>query len=126
MPDYRESTAPATTWQRASSITIHNPLLNPENRRVEFHEDSVVKVNDQVVAQTPVGGPMGLRRAFNPTDSFDLVDPATGAPMGRAATHAELYVMLHSLYLWEAKARDEREAAAAAQAAEQAPAPETP
>lgn len=128
MPDYRESTAPATTWRRAHRVEIYNPLPGMGVPFVEFREEDAIKVAERTIT-TPAPNASPLLKRFDPAaGSFALRNPTTGELTGQTMSHAELYAILHSLYIHEALERDARDAAAkaaqaAAQAAAAAPAP---
>jgi len=116
MPDYRESTASAKSWRRACGATIYNPLPGQAAPRIVFDEVDVVAVAGRVIAAQQVFGSDPVAVEFDPAGEFPLVNPATGEATGQTMTHAQLHTALHSLYMAAAKARDDRAAAAAAQA----------
>ncbi len=114
MPDYRESTAPATTWRRAHRVEIYNPMPGQGVPFVEFREEDAIKVGERIIT-TPAPNASSLLKRFDPVaGAFPLRDPKTGALTGATMTHGELYAILHSLYIHEALERDARDAAAAA------------
>lgn len=95
----------ATTelYVRASSVQINNRLGSAPD--ITFYEQFAT--SDGVALD-------GLRSSCaltmdDPTESFELVHPETGAALG-SMSYAELQVALYSLYLKAATERDEREA----------------
>lgn len=105
--NYRETTGEATSWVRAASISIENGY--GEVPKAVFHEQEVTTVLGRTVI-SPVPSLSGLRVAFDTKGTFPLVHPETGAALG-VASHTDVYVLLHSLYLHLAVQRDEAVAA---------------
>lgn len=118
MPDYRQATGTANLWRRAYQVTINNPRNNPPN--ILFMEEDVVTVEGAEFRQPNAGMVSG---SFDPSGVIELRDPATGELTGQTATQAELYAILHSLYIQLALARD---AAAASPAPAPGPEPSAP
>lgn len=102
MPDYRESTSTTKSWRRAYSVRLDNPINDPNERSVVFSEEDVVEMGDRTIT-TPVST---VRSGFTPEATFELVNPLTGELLGQTVSHQELYIMLASLYLDLAAARD--------------------
>lgn len=100
--DYRQQTAEATTWRRARQVVIANERDAVPS--VVFKEEDVVRLISGEEYRTPSAG--FVAGTFNPTEQFPLVNPSTGETTGTTATHADLYVLLHSLYLHLAAQRD--------------------
>lgn len=102
MPDYKQTTITGTSWQRAYRVECENPLDG--HRAIVFHEELVVNAGDNVL-RTP-NGYLGVPFSeANAATQFDLLDPATGEAVG-TATFAQVYQMLHSLYIHSALQRD--------------------
>jgi len=113
MPDYRESTAEATSHRRAYAVHLQNPYERPEASGILFEEEDVMTMAGRTIRVTTGTVSSG----FTPAATFPLLDPTTGGPTGATATHMDVYVMLNSLYIHLAMLRDEDDAAAAAAAA---------
>lgn len=102
---YREETATATKWRRVSEITISNPRL-PAVPSIWFREDDVIVIGDHELIQRNAGS---LSDSFVPTATIPLLDPETNVPTGSTVTQQDLYVILNSLYIQLAEARDAAE-----------------
>lgn len=102
MPDYKQTAVTGTSWQRAWRVECENPLNG--KREVIFHEEQVLNAAGQQI-RTPVGSLRVPLTADNALTSFPLLDPDTGAQLG-TATYAQVYRMLHSLYMHSAAERD--------------------
>ena len=111
MTNYKESTLVGSVYTRAKTLTIHNPLTGLVNdytkalehkKRVIFAEETIANINNTYVA---ISESM-CHTEFNPTSIINLRNPETGEPTGNTVSHAELYVILYSLYLQTAEERD--------------------
>lgn len=100
MPDYKETTASATQWQRCVSVNIQNTY--GQTPQIYLQEEQITNVAGQLFNK-PVGG---INIQFDPNAVIDLLDPATGLPVGSSMTQAQIHVALWSLYMQSAKARD--------------------
>lgn len=102
MPDYKQTTINGTSWQRAWRVECENPL--DSQRQITFHEELVLNAADQTIRSIAgsVSVVFDLQNALTP---FDILDPDTGAKLG-TATYAQVYRMLHSLYIHAATQRD--------------------
>lgn len=118
MPDYRQTTGQATTWLRAHSITIDNPLAGQGQGgpTITFSEQEVLQMGDRVIVTPSNTGPNWPKLAFSPSASIALLDPATGEPTGGVMTHVQLYEAIFSLYMQAAAERDAKTPAAPAPA----------
>lgn len=105
MPNYMESSVVGTQWRRACRVLIENPLNDLPS--IMFVEENALSLADDVHTSICAN----LNAPFDSAVSFPVLDPATDLPVGRDATHGEIYALLYSLYMSLAKARD---AAAAA------------
>lgn len=99
--NYRETTGSATSWRRASAVSITNPLNNVQNATITFTEEDVIQKGVNILT-TPAGG---ITAQFSEVSSFNLLNPTTGAVVG-SMTPAELYAILYSLYIKVATDRD--------------------
>lgn len=104
MPDYKQTSISGTSWQRAWRVECENPLDG--QRAIVFHEELVVVNAGDNVIRTP-NGYLGVPFSdANAATQFDLLNPATGETVG-SATFAQVYQLLHSLYMHAAHLRDE-------------------
>lgn len=117
MPDYRETTETTKSWRRAFAVHLSNPLDNPAGRGIVFEEEDVI-LRAEATTTIVVGSVSG---AFIPTETFPLLNPETGEPLGVKSSHLDVYVLLNSLYADLATKRDAADAAAAEAALEPAP-----
>ena len=110
MPDYKQTTATATTWQRCNQIVIDNPRGAPPTLR--FDEESVTSLPDGTEIKRLVGT---LALPFDPAQIIPLRNPVTGELTGDNSSYGAAYTLLFSAYMAAATARD----AAAAPAPQQ-------
>lgn len=101
MPDYKQATTAATTWQRCHQIVIDNPRGALPS--VRFDEETVTTLapGDEIKRQV---GTLSL--LFNPAQTIPLRDPATGELTGQESSYGMAYVLLFSAYMAAAQARD--------------------
>ena len=102
--NYKSNTETGEVYTRCFNVTVNNPLNSVPT--VNMMEEAVFSIAGKTVTQPG----RFLQKAFNPTETIDLVNPLTGEPIGQSITHQELYVMLFSLWLSTAKAHDQAEA----------------
>lgn len=114
--NYQEIATSGSMWTRSNKVTISNPYNQTPS--VHFEEERVIQL-DGGAAPITNPNPRFLSANFDATASFPLLDPVTGEPTGATATHQELYVMLHSLYIKTATDSDAQAAADAAAMAAQ-------
>lgn len=88
------------TWTRARLITIDNSLNKIPS--ISFLEDTVTTKVDG--SENHRGGET-LKQNFDPKGSFDLLNPETGAVIGKG-THLEMQVFLYSMYIDLVNKRD--------------------
>jgi len=106
MANYKEEIIDGemTKWMRADQIIINNPY--DETPHIIFHEEYKGILPDAAVINLPTENITIIDEAFtDPTTVINLVHPETGASLG-TATYEDLQVILHSLYLQLAAARD--------------------
>lgn len=107
--NYNESTIAGATWIRSKQVQINNPLGGTPS--VVFLEERAVTLADQTVFTFPCS-PGFCEVMFDPSAQIPLVNPWTGEPMTNVegqqqyASHIEAYILLHSLYIQSATARD--------------------
>lgn len=95
-------------WQRADSITIRN-AVPPDVSTVTFSESLTTVIDGQVI-QRKLGDIVerlvieGENNNLN--ESFPLLHPVTGEPLGVSSSYADAQVLLYSLYLHVASKRD--------------------
>lgn len=107
MPDYKQTTINGTSWQRAWRVECENPLQG--QRQITFHEEQVLNAAGQAI-RTPAGSVSVQFDLQNALTTFPLLDPDSGAQLG-TATYAQVYRMLHSLYMHSATQRDAQQLA---------------
>ncbi len=107
MPDYKQTTINGTSWQRAWRVECENPLQG--QRQITFHEEQVLNAAGQAIL-SPAGSVSVQFDLQNALTTFPLLDPDTGAQLG-TATYAQVYRMLHSLYMHSATQRDAQQLA---------------
>lgn len=100
MSKYKQQTGSGQSWQRCYSIQIENPLEG--SPVIIFQEEMVVVVGD-----TTIKKPITMcTKLFDPNETFPVLNPQTGEPTGQTMNHAEVYKILHSLYIQTALQRD--------------------
>ena len=77
---------------------------------ISYQEEDVVTVGEQQFKTQIMSS---VWASFDPTAEIPLVDPDTGLATGETRTHKDFYVLLHSLYIQQANARDDAATAAA-------------
>lgn len=100
MPNYRETAASGTQWQRCAAIVITNPYGGTPSIRMD--EETIAMMGGEKFIKS-VGC---IESQFNPAEIIPLINPETGEALGQTMTFMEMYVALHSLYLAKATARD--------------------
>ena len=116
MSNYRETTASGTSYVRAHTVVLNN---QPNYKGIEFVEEKLTTLGDGDVIRQGVGSIRESLTDENLGTAFAILNPATGEDTGTTSTYSDVYVLIHSLYMALATARDE-EAEAARIAAEEA------
>lgn len=100
MPNYKEVLAQNSVYTRCHTLIVNNPYERQPS--VQFQEERVVRVDDQVFFQ-----PMeGCRIDVTPGALITVLDPVTNLPTGETVTHERLYQLLYSAYIQTALERD--------------------
>lgn len=105
--NYNESPITGTMWRRSFRVQIDNPYAGVP--RAVFHEEDCVMLSGGVIMKQPAGS---LTVIFDQSSEIPLINPWTGLPLTdingvqQTATHIEAYILLHSLYIQSAIARD--------------------
>jgi hypothetical protein len=100
--DYKQSSVTGESWQRCLHIEINNP--SGATPSIRFDEERRIALADGTSIGTPAGS---IQKDFtDPTAVFQLLDPATGNPVGSVISHGEVYAILWSLYMSLAVTRD--------------------
>ena len=98
--DYKQSDVSGHLWHRFSRVIIENP--RPGTPTVHCIEDEVIATSyGESIRQADT-----LAFNFNPDETFDLLNPLTNQPTGVTASGAEVYALVFSYVLHEAKKRD--------------------
>ena len=100
----KTSIGDATTYVRPFQTVSHGPLNGPNSMTIS--EELVVVLPDTSSVSTPLQTPELQVTITDPNQSFNLVDPTTGAIIG-TKTFAQLKCELYSLYLYLAALRDQ-------------------
>lgn len=94
MSHYQETKLIGRTWVRSHEVVISNPLDGLPG--ITFRKELVRETSDGARTSTTLED---VRSAFgSPETDFDLINPETGQVIGRA-THQQVYIMLHSLFI---------------------------
>jgi len=101
---YKKTTVgDATTYVRPFQTISYGPLGQPNSMSIS--EEMVVVLPDASTLNFPLTTGALQATITDPTQAFNLVDPASGAVTG-TKTFAQLKVELYSLYLYLAAIRD--------------------
>lgn len=100
--NYKETTVTGSSWVRANSVTVHNPLGG--TGAIRFNEERVIVLEDKTISE-PVGSVQDRLTEDKRSKVFDLKHPETLEVVGQA-TYEQVYLLLHSLYLHLAAERD--------------------
>lgn len=108
MADYKEGAVAGKSWVRAKEVVIRNEYQ--ETPIIIFKEEEIFVVNGETIKRpyAPSGIPAAdslVAHFDNPNETFDLLNPLTGAAIG-TAKNQDLYVLNYSKYQALAKARD--------------------
>ncbi len=101
MPDYKQTTATATTWQRCNQIVIDNPRNGAPSVRFDEETVTALAIGEEIRHQV---GTLSL--PFDPAQTIPLRDPASGELTGQESSYGMAYVLLYSAYMAAAQARD--------------------
>ena len=107
--NYQETTVAGTTWIRSYRVEIENQLGGVPS--VVFREQRAITLADGSVVIVPIN-PGFVEAEFDAGAQIPLINPWTGEPLTNVdgvqqyASHIEAYILLHSLYLQTAAARD--------------------
>jgi hypothetical protein len=102
MSNYLASVIAGDSWQRSVRVIIDNQYeVVPQ---IHFMEEKIFIIDGEKVIK-PLGSI--LETLSDPTTEFPLVNPQTGEALGVNSSYQEVYVILHSLYMFLALKRDE-------------------
>lgn len=93
-----------TTYVRPFQTISNGPLNGPNSMTI--FEEQVVILPDESTKVVALDTPEIMATITDPTESFNVVHPTTGAVTG-TLTFAQLKVQLYSLYLHLAAIRDQ-------------------
>ena len=102
MPNYKESTVAGDVYTRCKSVLLSNPRGG--NPTLSFIEELFYNIPGNEFGKD--SGAFTVQ--FDPSATIPLLNPHTDQPLGKTATQADLHVLLYSLYIQQAKARDVR------------------
>lgn len=100
--NYKENTEQVTKWSRCKHIDIINPY--GESPYLRLYEETVLKSGNDVFKSD---GERLTKIINDLNETIELVNAETLEPTGKTITYADLQVITLSLYLQEAKKRDE-------------------
>lgn len=101
MPNYKQQSGGATTWQRSKEILITNQYGRIPT--ATFYEEQVTTLDDGTMFNRGLGAI--VKEISNPAESFPLYHPETNQIIGEG-NFAQVAVMLHSVYMHLANLRD--------------------
>lgn len=100
--NYKQSDIAGTQWVRVRSVDIQNPYAG--NATVTFKEEKIAQVGTEAINIPFSAQP--LFDVINPEREINLINPATGEPIGQVVTEGFLYMAIFSKYMELAKKRD--------------------
>lgn len=102
MAKYQEQSITGEKWVRSNAVRISNPYQGTPT--ITFLEEEVSHLSDGRMVNAQLAG---IAEPFSdPSKTFPLVNPVTGESLGATASYQDVYVLLHSLYIALATARD--------------------
>lgn len=102
MPIYREQAVTGTKYRRCNAAYISNEL--DQMPSIRFVEEDVVVVGSENI-KTPAQDGGIVVPLLDPAETFALLDPMTGEPLG-SFTYGQAFAVMYSLYFHAATARD--------------------
>lgn len=105
--NYQQTSLAGVQWKRSKRVQIENPYGKTPS--AVFTEEIAITLADGSVITIPEST---IEVTFNPSAEIPLINPWTGEPLTNVegvpqfTTHMELYILLHSLYIQSATARD--------------------
>lgn len=100
MSNYKESAVTGTQWTRSHIVVVNNDWEQPPH--ITFGEETRIAIAGGGSIQASTGG---LSSEFVTGTEFPLLNPLDNTVIG-TASHDQMYVMLYSLYMHLAAARD--------------------
>ena len=119
MANYKSTEVVGEAYTRCYNITLNN--YKNQVPTMTFNEE--VWYNIPGFEMGKVSGSFETR--YDPVADIPLINPETGEDLGESVSQTQLQIILHSLYISEAKKRDERLAAALAAPQQVVTPPET-
>jgi hypothetical protein len=101
MPNYKEAEVTGTQWTRAKTVIVNNNFN--ETPRILFAEETRLTMGASSIEIPGLNSSVGCN--FDPVKTFDLLNPEDNSVIG-SASHAEVQVILYSLYMALAAERD--------------------
>lgn len=104
--NYKETQITGVGWKRSFRVEIDNPYGGIP--RVVFHEENCYSIDGTFIKQN--AGSVAVE--FDASAQIPLINPWTGEPLTNVdnvqqyGSHIEAYIILHSLYIQSALARD--------------------
>jgi hypothetical protein len=106
MANYNEETQTGETvsWTRSNKVIVSNEY--GQVPYISFFEEQKIKLPDGTIVQGKLDTKRNITESFaDPTKPLTLLHPVTGEIIG-TATYQDIYIILNSLYIQLAKARD--------------------
>jgi hypothetical protein len=101
MSDYRETSLTGTSWTRARSLYLENPMNSAPS--VLIREEEILNLGDRQISQP--AGEINLTIS-DMTELVPLRDPANGELTGDSIAVGTVYQALYSFYWLKALERD--------------------
>lgn len=98
--NYRETTVAGSEYVRCRAIVISNH--SGKTPRVEFVEERITVLGDRSMSEPGVT----LSVDFDPAAVINVLNPLDNTQTGQSVTYADVYAVLYSAWMQEAKLRD--------------------
>lgn len=102
MPNYKETTVAGDVYTRCKSVVLSNPKGAVPT--LSFIEELWYNIPGNEMGKDSGA----IMTQFDPSAVIPLRNPQTDQLLGTSVTHADLHVILYSLYIQQAHARDVR------------------
>jgi hypothetical protein len=108
MQEFKATTAPGSSWTRCARMVLENPRDLPA--AMTFVEDRIVNLEGGSELSIAAGN-ITISLDGIMSESFDLIDPATGVKIG-SMTYDQAYRAFYSAYIAAGIKREQEKAAA--------------
>ena len=93
----------ATVYRRCNRILIEHPLNHTS--AAKFSEERVVEINENKYT-IPLYDSNKIELVFEPGKEMPILDPVTLEPTGETFTHADLYQLIMSSYIFAVEEKE--------------------